>query len=611
MEPATNESGQDHLLTEGLRSRAKTLAIFLILALLPSVGFVIVACNSALSFSGIPTLEYTESVPTCPDLPPFYRSSRRLIVLVMDVSGSMAKTDASFEQNRAAALSLQIYYHMARIALPRSDPPDLAVILYSSVAQPLALGRTPWTTVGSVEELEGLQDDLRQVLAKKQPIDSEDDPRRGYHTDHLAAARATGRLLQKYRQEYGESVSACVLFMTDGLYDPCPFADASLTAEQRKANLSGFFDRVKKAANSSQMAHGDVLEEIREEYEDLLVRAADCGPIQVDRVQQEMFPVSGLWRAVREHVPASAHTRYAEFVDDLPTGSGGDGIWFVDECRLLKGDLFQAIFLDQDSPDPQPTPDGRAVRVQHAEGLLPSYAQVIASWLNLHSCRIESENSFYIEPASNVLAVVLNSNTMPATLRFNNQSYEFESGLALIPRPGAGMWRVADCSTDTRIHAYANSPYRWVFFKRPCNGYSHLDPPPELSVALFNLEDKTIASPEALYSDYPPHLKCRLEFPGGMQATTPLAWSSEDTTYVGSLPTPDDMHTGPVTLGVTISDLQLEGGQSARPVEIATSTFFHEGVSLELFYLGEDGKPVQVRGIQDLKLTRGGKISKL
>lgn len=145
-------------------------------------------------------------------------------VLVLDVSGSMKKSDPDFLQSEAVLQFCRVYAALAKEITGTGEHARLAVILFSSIPQIVDWHGTedPWLILDQ-SALPSLGQVVKAYLGPHG-----DDPRDGYDTDHLWALQEVERLID------GLETPPAIVFMTDGVCELAPLLSPFLSQAERE-----------------------------------------------------------------------------------------------------------------------------------------------------------------------------------------------------------------------------------------------------------------------------------------------------------------------------------------------------------------------------------------
>lgn len=598
---------KDAAIGRALAGRAKGLAVLLGATVFLAAPFVVWGMREALRFDVTARNEVLAAVPEGrPALPTFPEARDPLAILVLDLSGSMKKTDPKREQLPAVDTFLRIYLHMSRGVTRDATPPNLSIVLYSSAAKVVEFGGEWWRPVGSPQDVEKIVSSLAHVIGA--PGDASDG-RVGWNTDHLAAARRIGEVVARYRAK-GYAGSVGVLFMTDGEYDPNPLLDASLGNEQIAANREAFWSRLAREVSG---ARGKLaVQEIRAHF-DAWVRYADAPvTLESESLAADLFPIHALHEVATKRVFAGRRGWYDRLAKGLLRGEAGEGVWFRDDCGLGAGDLFRLVKLSPGATPGLEELQGEQIEISDASLLEPAFASVLATWLGLRVCPVGRHGDFDVEPGARALAAIVWTAQGPATgsIVCGGQRHDLQRGLTLVADPPPGHCEVDLGGGQPRmVRVFADSRYRWAL--GVADGFSILDAEPEVTLGLYRIDAPDPlepAQPADLYVGLPERQTARASFPSAESRDVVLRWSEARRLFVGRLPRPQTLQPGRVVIDAALPGLKYGNGQRAPDVTLSAAGELREAASVKMFQTGEGGAQQAIAGVRSVTVPRRGEM---
>lgn len=599
------DSGQSVLRRAVLR-KMRVFAALLGVVVTLSLPFVYLSLRSLLSYDVSPISTIAAPARALAAVPRFKELPDPLAILVLDLSASMKTSDPRHDQLHAASAFVDSYFHMARGVTTDLAPAKLAVVLFSGIARVVSFEGVWWKELRSAKDVEQVKVQLEWVIGSP----GAPDPREGWHTDHFAAARRVGAIVDRYRQA-GLRGSIGVLFMTDGEYDPNPLVDASLASERTAENRQIFWARLLKAAASRRST--TTAEELRNQFDLLLAKETDPVVLRPSLPLEELFPIAAMRRAILQRVLGGRHEMYKHLFDELAVGLSGTGTWFAPACRLAEGDLLRMVRLRADRgaqvgvrSEPAATD---IIDVTDAQALGPAFARVLAEWLHLEHCETTGAGKFEIQPGARSLAVVVSTRASgtESSLRCGGQEYPISQGLALVDDPPPGRCTI-DGAPGT-FEAYADSRYRWAL-GAPTE-FSILNGETEVTLGLYRVDSHggpAQARVDEIYADHAESVSCAARYPSGETVRSELKWVPSKDVYFGRLPRPLRPQPGEVALQATLGGLRFQNGQEAPARAITGGTRLREAVDVALLYRNAQGVDRAIAGVESLVLLRGARL---
>lgn len=599
---AATSTVQSAGVARALAQRARFAIVLLAISCSISACFGFFALQRVLQRETLPFVERLASPPPSKAAVPTFREVPDLLaVLVLDLSGSMKKSDPPHEQLRAVRTFLRTYVHMSRGVTSQKTPAQLAVVLYSSIAKVAAVDDDWWTPLRTEADVDVLATRLAPVLGEKQ---SAGEPRRGWNTDHLAAAQAVGRIVERYR-ERGHRGSVSVVFMTDGDYDPSPLADASLTEAELAENQRIFWEGVVHAAERRGSRNQAV--ELRDSFQKHVPHWDDPIDIASHARTNSLFPITDLRRQVSDQVFGGDTQWYKEITSSLHHGEGRDGAWFQAACGLAEGDLFRLVRLRADTAAANVPSKKDVVEIKEARQLEVSFAEILASWLRLTAEAPDDSGQVQVPPGARSLAIIARgSKDADPIVRCGEHRHVATGGVALIADPEPGACQIDFAGGVASIRAYTDSRYAWAIAVP--RDFSLLDLAPPIQLALYRLDvsrEEALTAPAHVYSTPLPSARCMATYPSGEQQSCKMEWSRAHRCYEGELPQPHESVPGAVTIRTGITGLHFKNGREAPPVEASASTMYREAVEIGMRYRPSSGEERAIAGINLLTLYRG------
>ncbi len=547
------------------------------------------------------------SVPeTAPEvIPPFPATENPLAVLVLDVSGSMRHTDPRVETFRAASAFVTLFRHMAGGAATGKSVPNVAVVLYGSVAGVVPWSGAWWRTLSSGADAEAVLAQIRPFLAAPE---GGQDPRAGWHTDHRAAARTTAEVIERYVSQGGSRDAVCVVFLTDGMFDPSPLLDEGLPPEVREANAEEFWRRLASQIGPSRA--GEALGAMRDEFE----RNVADGPLIVtpgaEGLEGRLFPVTTLWRGVsRTWSPGEGW--YARAVAGLPVSETPSVEELAGVTGVGPGGLYREVVLAVD--DPRLADIGRkrgAMVVLDPKRLDLAFAAVLSEWLRLQEQGVEGSGPFTVNPGARSLAVLATGPDGPAqgSVLGPGVHLDLMNGIALVESPKPGTWTVeVQQAAGARAQIYSDVRSKWALHDVPVS-FSILDIAVESGLALYNLETGRRESPSALYREWPASVRVTLTMPDGSSAQETAVFDESMSSYRFRIPLPGGGTPGPVRIQGVVEGLVYDDGRPAPGVRVEGATEVRRAIRVRLVAQGADGTTQPVGAVERMSLLRGTRM---
>ena len=581
-------------------NRAKPFLWILIISLLLSAPFVIFAIRDIARAKTLDLRKSDITPPTFVGLPSWHHAPDLLTIVVLDISASMKTNDKGFDQIRALETFLRIYQHMSAGVSTGSSKANVGIVLYGSNGKAISFDGNEFLGLGKPGDVDKILRTVSPFLGSL--ASGEDDPRNGWNTDHLAAAKKAGELVSSYIGSAGHKGPICVLFMTDGIHDPSPLLDANLAGDQLGRNRTAFADAFLQAARSrGQLAIAE------KAWNDFLESASSTGPITSKSPARALFPVYELWQAGKDRVFGGDSSWFRNLVSGLPVGSAVGSRALASACGMRPGDLFRMVRLGSNKED---VPTGtEVISVRNASGLGVSFATVLARWMQLRKCPVTDEYQFPVEPGAQSLAIVIRSENQQArgVVRCGKDSHPIENGLCLASNPSPGTWKI-DLGRDPikSVEAYADQRYQWAF-ELPTS-YSYLEQPPEARFALFRADTRERTDPKELFRKWPRDLRADFSGKGVGTISVPFRFSGDENSYVGTLPQPENLGAGPIKLSATLGDLEYTNGQQARPVTCSGVTSYGKNLSIQMVDRSRGHEDAVIGGLE-VKMVRGSSFA--
>lgn len=514
-----------------------------------------------------------------PDLPPQKYFDNPLVILALDVSGSMRTSDAEHRQTEAVRQFLRMYHVMVRDALPPGGRARLAVVLFSTGAQVLQWpsGSGQWTDFLALPESPAEFDGaVRDRLIPFLGVPGQPDPRNGAHTDFAALLRVLENLMGHIRG----GNPPCVVVMSDGADEPfVPFIASDL--RQREKALGNLVAEVEKRIATD---YGDGSPELRKAQaagKDFMARAAAppnptrsrenlWDPPQQfdDALGDELAPYlrkasrhddpEKLWQSRRPELLVQLRRLASR---DFSVGSGptGETVPFMVRFVYLGSEADQRRrfkeLADGVAPDlPVRYQRDLFVACRSAGELPVAYMNALSDWLMLESRELSpGQAEIAVPEETGGLGIVLRARPdakgvalrSPAGTTLEPTAVAGDgrenSWVFVASKPEPGLWRLSPADAALGGKLYARRRFAWAFSGLP-ERFSVLGAPPEVSLRLYNLAKGGEENPETIYD--PASLPKQVAVTFRDQATAVAssefslvkAGNGEAAHYVGRLP---------------------------------------------------------------------------
>ncbi len=528
-----------------------------------------------------------------------------LAILVLDLSASMKANDPEFRQYEAVAAFLRAYRHVAAGAIAKGGAPKLSIVLFSGVARPVAFGDKLWAELGSEDDVARILEFMSGIVGAP-GAGTQPDPRLGRHTDHVAAARTVRAIVEEFRARgNGSSLpgSVCVVFMTDGKYDPSPLADASLTPAELASSRQKYWDAVSSMPMRGES--GPQVDGLRDEFDAWLAECQQPLVLGVPYGVRDLFPITMLRQAGADHFSAGA-----AWYDRSLTAMGWSRTTELSAaevrrlCGLDADDAFAPIQLV--ATEGVAADWGGAI---DARDLTFSFAGALADWLELRTIPV-ADDAIHVQPDARALVVLASDHEGPVAgyLESAGQRVALANGLALVSAPSPGRWRLAlRTAGEASVKAYSDVRYRWVFRERP-REFSILNEEARIVLALCDAERHGAPVPLAsVYARFPEELACTLTLDRAALGEILMQWSVVDTAFVSVLPRTAAQHPGDLSLHVRVEGFVYVNGMAAGQQVVTAVVPIGDAVDIELFS-GDAEDRHQIEAIEEVTVRRGERI---
>lgn len=450
-----------------------------------------------------------------------YLASPRAI-LVLDVSGSMKKSDPRHLQTEAVLRFYQLYRDLAVEGLRPGDRAALAVVLFSSIAQVVDWSGSgdPWLPVGAGS------DELFSRVVERYLGRGDSDPRTGLDTDYLAAVREVANLTADLASP------PVVVFMTDGLYEPHPLLSPGSPLERRREVAPAVFDRVRP-----------LLAGIGAGTERFL-SAQDLPPIFDPRRHgiPALEPTASLMTALSEALVAERQELFRRSF--RPSGSRPESclLWSVVH---LQGEDHQAAetvrrLLVGNAPCRDWPEESSFVSCARPDEMVGAFLEPLARWLRLDempitagasAIQVPEDTKFFavhVQTAADAPPPVLEAGTSQVPLAGRDGAWS-----AVIP--GHGTWRFergAFAIAGGRI--FLRSRYEWAIRFPPWFTVGEKPEDLEIEILLVARETGRPVRATSVYRDLAERVVARVESeaasgqsPGTLVFTPPVGPAAE------------------------------------------------------------------------------------
>lgn len=523
-----------------------------------------------------------------------------LAILVLDLSGSMKQSDDTHEQYEALATFLRIYRHISQGAVESGSHPHLGLVVYSEIARCLGADGNPWLALDSSSDVDEILSYMESIVGSRHSDDA--DPRIGLRTDHVAAAKAVRELAEEYHRKTssaGQPASTCIVFMTDGRYDPSPLTDAALDATRSRNNRKAFWTHMRESTGVGS----ETLSSLESQFDDWLQAANRPLEFGARFTTDELFPLISLRRACAGAMSNGA-LRYDGAEKTLPlAGVDASPLALRRICGLGADAPFFPILLA--APGAAVEGWGRSVA---AQDLAFSFAAALAEWLELKTIPVDGEGGFSVQPDSRALAVLASTGSSPVEgwLHHGGDKVRIERGLALIEDPSAGPWRIESESGALRsVRVYSDTRYKWVLRDKPAE-FSLLVREASIKLALHDTEARGAPiHPDKLYSSYPVTAECTIATGSGDSHEILMAWSADIGMYVAALPDNAALEPGELRVAVRLDGLVFANGMVAPDIVVHTTIDVGDAVDFGLYLVDEDDE-YRIGGVKGVHMRRGG-----
>lgn len=539
---------------------------------------------------------------------------RPLVVLVLDVSGSMITSDPKGQQADAVKNFLRLYHAMVQDVLKPGDRARLAVVLFATTAQvlewPGAQGRRePFLVLPETEKALELAVDnaLNGFIAKK----GTNDPRQGWQTDYYEACKAVQSLLARSK----DAGPPCVIFMTDGKDTPfVPFIP--MESDQRERLLR---ELARNMTNLVRERYMDVPNAIAlaEQAARALTTAGLAPPKGVssgerlcdaprDCVQtlgKVLAPCFSVAQNRLTLTPSARETREKMLHGLLRELARQDFALLGSLDKLPM--IWEFIYLGTETPDVEFL-TGLAHSLQRTEerwhlsyhGVLQcrtadqlqgSFMDILGQWLNLEARPLaRGTDSFVVEPRTSGIALALQTSQKTAAVQMlgpNNERIALtqcvtENGkvswFGAVGKPSSGLWRIDPAGEADGGTIWARQRYRWDFGGVP-KRLSPLRRSSVISLRVYDVADGLPVPASGLYtpSSLPALIEARLSPPGGAVIRLPLVAERDAQQnvigYTNSLPPLPQGGEGKLAFETVLSGLTFVGTATPLPPQTAKS----------------------------------------
>jgi hypothetical protein len=389
--------------------------------------------------------------------PPRYESIHSPhIILVLDVSQSMDKSDPDFMQSQAAERLFDIYSGLATEVLDKNDSAFISVIFFATIPQIVDWSGTHNLWLSATNE----NKDVFYGIIEKYLGNKKSDHRIGWNTDYLLAIRQVQQLVE------GIKSPTLVVFMTDGKNEPHPFFSPLFSPAEKEAFSPFLYQSYSKQI--AEISGGSRLY-LTPKSNDGIFNVKDMGNgLDGLEVSEEMY----------DRLSLEIHTAIRELLSGYRSLDANDinssQSWAPILLDVRKNDAIysNAKSLLETIPDSIERGSGESaqlIRCINPNDLAYQFIGLLADWLHLKTAEpsVGNNGQFLIPSQTKAFAVCLQtSQQVPSVSLFGEKDILPLSGDGIIwagVGRGDGVWKIKhDGSVNDYIKIYVKPRFAWL-----------------------------------------------------------------------------------------------------------------------------------------------------
>jgi hypothetical protein len=442
-------------------------------------------------------------------------------ILVMDVSGSMNRNDPDLLQATAVRQFFDIYRDLSKEVLPDGQRAQIAVVLFSTVAQIIDWGNgrhLVWLDVCDKNS-----EIFHQTVSRFLGSDGK-DPRKGQDTDYLDALMTLNTLLSDIKEP------PAVIFLTDGQYDPHPAFNAKVFTPSLKGKqwLHSYIQKHRFIDH----VQGKILNRL-----DLDVggRKEKIPPQRADAKGMQHYVT-----ALSEEIARTAKTIQSFQIDGRPDiRPTFSSIYLSNSSEAFE--QFKRLFADSTHSDPVDEKTS-VIPCRTADEMVNVFVQAVASWLGMEEQPLAPNPGGRLEfnVPSEVTAFAIQVRTAN-----NIDALELKHKDVVLPLAGslrdwAGVGKITGkWATNSGVRVidgrlFFRPRYKW-FLNTPERVKNMDTGSIKVYLSLYSLEKKEPVRPQEVLSRVPQSLQGNVIYPNASNKRILFNLEPEGYAYAASL----------------------------------------------------------------------------